>query len=311
MVWRLTRMVGDGNVGHMLPKTRLALLVAALALPCVAALAQTAVREERIAASFVLARGRTPTAVEIDQWVKLEPLPFAALIDRHRQQLQGDAAAAREVVLKAGQDAFGRAPSEDQIKGLSTGVATYTDLVVHHLRWLAEHPVEYEQVVHHAYRLVLQREAYSIEIDYWKRQPTLSFALLAGCIEDWARRNRPGLTATSGVPSVSVNSEYLDTVRLSPAVAAEARVAAGLVPTGDTALAYATGRNLVAPGADQVASVGGIYFAAAGAATLSPAQRQDRRFTSCMGSGLASGQNAQMQDLTPCGSAHFTAASTR
>ena len=200
--------------------------------------------------------------------MKQEPLSLAELVDRHRQQLESDAAAAREVVLKAGQDAFGRAPSEDQIKSLSAGGATYTDLVVRHLRWLTERPVEYEQVVHHAYRLVLQREAYSIEIDYWKRQPTLSFALLAGCIEDWARRNRPGLTATSGVPSVSVNSEYLDAVRLSPVVAAEARKVAGLVPAGDAALAYATGRKVVAPGGEQIASVGGICFAAAGAATL-------------------------------------------
>ena len=295
----------------MFPIRSCALLAGALVVAPAAVLAQPAAWQERIAASYLLALGRSPTAAETDRWAREEPVPLAALVDRHRRQLEGDAGLARAVVVKAGQDAFGRAPSEDQVKGLAASGATYTDLVQRHLKWLAEHAVEYEQVVHNAYRLVLQREAYSVEIDYWKRQPTLSFALLAACIEDWARRNRPGLTATSGVPSVSMNSEYLDTVRLSPTAAAEARVIAGMAPAGDAALAYAAGRNVVAAGAEQIASVGGIYFAAAGAATLSPAQRQDRRFTSCMGSGLASGQNAQMQDLTPCGSAHFTAASTR
>jgi len=252
----------------MLLKGRLALplLVAVLAFPSVTGLAQSAAQEERIAASFVLALGRTPTAVEIERWAKQEPLPLADLVARHRRQLQGDSAAERAVIVKASQDAFGRASSEELTRSLSGGI--YTDLMQRHLRWLAEHPAEYERVVERAYRLVLERDAYPVEIDYWKRQPVLSFALLVGCIEDWARRNRPGLTATTGVPTVSVNSPYLATVRLSPAVAAEVRVAAGLVPAGDAALASAAGRNLVAPGANQIVSVGGIYFTAAGAASL-------------------------------------------
>jgi hypothetical protein len=256
----------------MLSKPRFAtlFLVAVLACPSATAFAQSAEQEERIAASFVLALGRTPTAGEIERWAKQEPQPLADLIARHRRQLQDDAAAQRAVVVKASQDAFGRAPGEDDIKSLSGG-GTYADLMQRHIRWLAEHPAEYEQVVHRAYRLLLQRDAYSVEIDYWKRQPALSFVLLVGCIENWALRNRPGLTATTGIATVSVNSGYLATVRLSPSVAAEARAATGLVPSGDAALASAAGRNLVAPGADQVASVGGIHFTAAGAANLASA----------------------------------------
>jgi hypothetical protein len=137
-----------------------------------------------------------------------------------------------------------------------------------HLEWLSAHPEEYQMVVGRAYRLVLRRDAYAVEVDYWKRQPVLSFALLAGCIDDWARRNQPGLTATTGVAAVSLNSAYLATVRLSPAVAREARAAAGLTSRRDAALAAAAGRAVVAPGAGEVASVGGIPFAAAGAASL-------------------------------------------
>lgn len=261
----------------MLPKPRFAFLflAAGLAFPSAPALAQSAEQQERIATSFVLALGRTPTALETEPWTKQEPFSLADLVARHRRQLQGDAATARAVIVKAGQDAFGLSPSEDRIKSLSGG-DTYAELMQRHLRWLAEHPADYDQVVHRAYRLLLRRDAYSTEIDYWKRQPALSFALLVGCIEDWARRNRPGLTATTGVASVCVNSEYLATVRLSPAVAAEARAAAGLVPAGDAALAAAAGRNLVAPGADQVVSVGGIHFTAAGAADLASALPKER-----------------------------------
>ena len=250
----------------MLTKHRAVLfpMVAALALLPAAARAQSALQEERIAASFVLAFGRTPSTAEIERWAKDGALPLADLMARHRRQLQSDPAAARAVAVKAGQDAFGRTPNETDLGSLSGG-ATYVELMQRHLRWLAERPAEYEQVMNRAYQLLLQRDAYPVEIDYWKRQPALSFTLLVGCIDDWARRNRPGLMATTGVASVSVNSDYLVAVRLSPAVAAEARAAAGFEPIDDPVLALAAGRTLVAPGANHIVSVGGVHFAAAGA----------------------------------------------
>jgi hypothetical protein len=86
--------------------------------------------------------------------------------------------------------------------------------------------------------------------------------MIAACVHDWARRNQPGLTVTAGPASVNVNSPYLTTVRLSPALAAETRAAAGFSrPRGASA---ARGWHVIAPGADEVASVGGIHFAAAG-----------------------------------------------
>ncbi len=245
------------------------ILVVVSAVAPVAALAQSMAQEERIAASFVLALGRTPAPAELEPWAKQDPLSIADLVARHRRQLEGDPEAARAVAGTASRDALGRAPGEGDTVG-SSEVSIYTDRMQRHLRWLADHPAEYEQVLNRAYRLVLGRDAYAIEIDYWKRQPVLSFALLAGCIDDWARRNQPGLMATAGVASVSVNSAYLATVRLSPAVAAEARRAAGLAPAGGAPLASALGRTVVAPGAAQVASVGGIHFAAAGSSRLAP-----------------------------------------
>lgn len=96
-------------------------------------------------------------------------------------------------------------------------------------------------------------------------KPTSSEAkslLLVGCIEDWARRNQPGLMLTAGTTAASVSCVYLRTRRLSPAVAEEAREAAGLEPPEGHA-----GR-IVAAGCEAVVSVGGIHSAVCGGEIL-------------------------------------------
>jgi hypothetical protein len=229
-------------------------------------------QRERIAASFVLGLGRLPSARELDEWART-PGTVAEMLGRHRAHLSASAEARDAVAAKASLDAFGPG-AIPPTAGIADQRASYTDLVRAHVEWLAAHAQDYEAVMHRAYRLLLQRDAYDVEIDYWKRQPPLPFALLVGCIDDWARRNRPGLMATTGVAAVSVNSEYLSTVRLSPGVAGEARAAARLPPV----IARARGRALpdrhvVAPGAANVVSVGGIHFAAAGGARLAAESR--------------------------------------
>jgi hypothetical protein len=249
-----------------LPAGLLALIVFA-GLPA-AAVAQPTAQEQRVAASFVLALGRGPTADEAARWASRGPSSVAELIALHRQDVQKDAAAARAVAAKADDDAFGGASLADRPAG-RPAAGIYSDLVRQHVQYLADHAADYQQVLNRAYRLVVQRDAYPMELDYWKRLPALPFSLLVACVENWAARNQPGLTATSGVPAASVTSRYLVTVTLSPAVAGEARAALGLEPAGDRAMATAAGRHVVSPGASEVVSVGGIHFAAAGAAGLS------------------------------------------
>jgi len=250
--------------------TLVACLVAASAIagPGEWVLAQTVEQDERVAAAFVLALGRRPTSVESERWLAQGPLPIADLIARQRRALHEDAATWRDVMARAAHDALGGAPDSERGVAGTAGADTYFELVQRHLQWLADHPADYEQVVQRAYRAVLQRDAYPIEIDYWKRQPVLTFVLLAGCVENWAVRNQPGLMATTGAAAMSVNSAYLTTVRLSPAVAAEARAAIGLAPAGGRTPSSAAGRHVVAPGAASVLSVGGVHFAAAGGARL-------------------------------------------
>lgn len=233
-------------------------------------LAQSTDQDERVAAAFVLALGRAAAADEAQRWAALPPLSIAELVGRHRRALEQDGAAERDVIVRAARDAFGRV-TEAGAGPPDVASGTYYELVQRHLRWLGEHPADYQQTIHRAYRVVLQRDAYSIEIEYWKRQPVLTFALLVGCVENWAVRNQPGLTSTSGLPAISMNSAYLVTVRLSPAVGAEARAVVSLAPAGERTLAAATGRHVIAPGAADIVSVGGIHFVAAGNSRLDDA----------------------------------------
>jgi hypothetical protein len=186
------------------------------------------------------------------------------IISQLTAQIESDPATRRAVIAQATHDALGRAPTDDEVRAASARkpADTYTALVQRHLRALRDNPGEYAKVIQRAYPHVIQREVYPEEIEYWTKHGTLPYALLVGCIENWARRNQPGLMVTAGTPTISINSEFLATVRLSPAVAAEARAAIGLAPAAD---ASGDGHHLVAAGADSIVSAGRVHFAAAGA----------------------------------------------
>jgi hypothetical protein len=256
----------------MISRFTLTVLIASLVLSATAAFAQSTAQTERIEASFVLALGRAPSAADIAEMEKQGALTISELVARHRQQLQNDVALQRTTAIKAWKDAFGRAPTETEIARSLTGNRTYTELMQAHIQWLAENPAEYEKVMERGYRLVIRRGVYPGEIAYWKKRNTLPFALLVGCIEDWGRRNAPGLMETTGTATVSINSNYLETVRLSPVVAIEARVAAGLTAAGTADFLSASGRNLVSAGATTLMSSGRIHFAATGGSNLVPAE---------------------------------------
>lgn len=240
------------------------LLLAALAFVSTAAFGQSADQKERIEASFVLALGRAPSAAETQAWSRQPAASLAELIQRHERQLGSDAGARQAVAKKAFQDAFGRAPTAAELGTAVADAVTYTELLERHVQRLAGDPAEYAKVLERAYQLVIRREVYPEELDYWKKHDTLPFTLLVGAVEDWARRNQPGLMVTAGKPTISVNSEFLATVRLSPGIAAEARRAAGLAaPENPEAR-----RHVIAPGASTVTSSGGIHLVVAGGPNL-------------------------------------------
>ncbi len=222
--------------------------------------APSAEQTQRVAAAYVLALGRVPSAAEFAQCAEAGPLPVAELITRLRGRLASDPAVKRAAVIKAAEDAFGETPTEEKITRWSDGTQTYTELMRRHIAWLTAHPRYFfhEQVVQHAYQFVLRRAPYPSEVKYWKKRGVLPYALLVACLENWARRNQPGLMETSGEATVSVNSEFLTAIWLSPAVAAEARAAAGLP-------AAPPGHTVIAAGAAGIVTDGGMFLTAAGA----------------------------------------------
>ena len=180
---------------------------------------------------------------------------LASALEQAKQTLTTPAVAAA-VAAKAEADAFGGA----DVGAPTSSAQTYAARVADHVTWLSKHPEAYAKVLQQAYRFVINRDVYEEEIAYWSEQPaTLSYVMLVACIEDWARRNQPGLMVTAGKPTVSVNCEFLATARLTPADAAVARDFIGLGEPASPEL------RVIAPGAATLRSGGGIHFVAVGA----------------------------------------------
>lgn len=236
--------------------------LAALLVLAPAAVAQPAAPQ--VAAAFVLGLGRLPATAEVTTCAQAGATSAAQVMSRIEGELRSDPALRRATAVRACEDALGREPTPAELARAANNPATYTARVEAELHRLATDPARYERVMNRAYERVLGRAVYDTEITYWRSRPVLSFAMLTACVHDWARRNRPGLMATTGIPSASVNTPYLTTVKLLPAAAGDVQAAAGLSPAADPDLAEAAGRNVLAPGGAQVLSIGHIHFAAAG-----------------------------------------------
>lgn len=242
--------------------SRLFVITAAL-LGCVAlARAQAPARPDAIQAASMLALGRPATASELAD-PALAGKSVADLVAAHRAALKADTAAQRLVDDRAQLDAFGTKGTAASGSGV-----LYVERLQQHTAYLAAHPDEYRQVIERATTLVVNRPVYSEEFAYWKGYRTLPFVLLVGAIENWGFRNQPGLMAASGTPSIALSSRFLTTAWLSPAVANEARAILGLPIWTDVARLKNPGYNVVAVGAGDIASVGGVHFIVAGGGPL-------------------------------------------
>lgn len=235
----------------------LGVFLAILLLP-LALRAQPAETRERVEAAYMIALGRGPEAAELKTAATGASVSVKSELARLQGQLERDAALQRRVATQAFADAFGRAPTDADLA--AAGKGTYTDLLKRHVDFLKNHPGEYANVLNRAYQFVIRRDVYPEEIEYWKKHDVLSYALLVGCVDNWGRRNQPGLMVTAGTPAISINCSYITAIRLSPAVAAEARTAAGLAPVTDAA----SGHHIVAPAAGKIVSDGRIHFLLSG-----------------------------------------------
>lgn len=242
--------------------TGFALALFATVMPSVA---QNTAQQEIISASTMIAVGRPALATELTE-PAYAGKTLAELVEMHRDGLRSDHALQKQVHEMARWDVSGLLIRKAGFP-YAHGV-TYAESVKEGLAQLARQPEEYRRVINRAYQLVIRRDAYPEEIEYWKPYGTLPYVVLVGAIENWAERNQPGLMVTNGTPSININSRFLRTQRLSLSVANEARVLLDLPVWTDVARQHSPGRNVVAVGAREIASVGGMHFLLAGGGPL-------------------------------------------
>lgn len=229
----------------------LLLLLAGLLPHGIAAAASTPEFADRAAVAQLVAFGRLPAG----ELAPSSDAPLADQVKLLRDQLQRDASARARTARAAWFDAFGRPPTDAELRAESDLALTYTERLPRHLARLAAQPTEYRAILHRAYQLVVHRDAYAEEFDYWRPHGTLSFVALVACLEDWARRNQPGLMVTAGTPTVPARSRLVCLVSLTPALAAEAQALSG--PAGADARVLAVGAaSLRTPGNMHLALVG-------------------------------------------------------
>lgn len=241
-----------------------------LLLGCLASLgtlpAQAPTPQELISASCLIALGRPATIGELKDPL-LANKTLAQLVQAHRENLKNDPALQRLVDNQAELDAKGW---RIEMKGgdLRDQGILYVDRLKQNLERLGNTPDAYREVINRAYQLVIRRDAYPEEFEYWKPYGVLPYVVLVGAIENWAFRNQPGLMVTTGTPAIAVNSRFLQTQRVPLSLANEARELLGLPVWTDVARQHSPGRNIVAVGAKDIESVGGVHFLLAGGGPL-------------------------------------------
>lgn len=234
-----------------LPRPGLILVLALLPHLAASAVDDHGTDVERTALAHLLAFGR-PAATAITSADTL-----ATQLERHRAELRSNGDARARTARAAWLDAFGRAPTVDELHAEAALPLTYPERLQRHLERLRRTPDENREVIHRAYRLVVHRDAYAEEFDYWRPHGVRTFVILVACIEDWARRNRPGLMVTAGNPAVPARSRFTHIVRVTPALAAEASSLLELNPPANAS-------RVLAVGGESVATAGGMHLTIVG-----------------------------------------------
>ncbi|MFT3830238.1 MAG: hypothetical protein QM691_11105 [Opitutaceae bacterium] len=231
-------------------RTWAVLAIVMVAVPLQAACAGEA---DRTAAAALVAYGRDATVEERSAGSARDKQTLAELLEAARQKLRGDAAERRATFARAYRDVFGVAASEADVAAAPARLYLEHEAVL--LATLSGQPDDYRRVIERAYQAALGRAPFAEEYGYWAEFRPLPHLLLVGCVENWARRNAPGLMATTGVPTIGADAARPAVFRLTPALADEVRRALGqpLAPRD-----LAAGRTVIGPGAEAVVSVGGM-----------------------------------------------------
>lgn len=256
-----------GGLGGVRSRPSMKRLVAAFVAVAGSCLGTTApagsaeVPDESAVPVYMLVLGRRPSPAEAAGSGRGDAAEQVAAL---KQRLVNDPAEAAAVARRASRDAMGRPAHADEIAAVRDRPQTYSELMQGHVAVLAARPDEHVEMIRRAYPLVVGRTAYPEEIEYWRKGGPLPFVLVVACLDNWARRNQPGLMVTGGVPTVARHCSYLETARvrsssvttLRAAVSLEAAAVAsgGVLAAGGSRLQTDGGMALVAVGNDRLSS---------------------------------------------------------
>lgn len=231
----------------------------AAAAAAVSVQAACAAEVDRAMAAELVAYGRCATLEERSTWGARDGRALPEMFDAARRKLRDDATERRATFARAYSDVFGAAASEAEVDAASARFYSEHTSVL--LAALTARPDEYRRVIERAYEAALGRAPFAEEYGYWAEFRPLPYVLLVGCVENWARRNAPGLMATTGVPTIGADAAQPAVFRLAPALAAEVRRVLGQ-PLAS--LDLAAGRTVIGTGAEAIVSVGGVHVLVVG-----------------------------------------------
>jgi hypothetical protein len=227
------------------------IVLIALLLVTGSAQLQAQSKNEVINGSYFVAFGRFANSGEMQYWKQnVGNRTIQQMVSNHKDYIKTNKAEREETVKRSYMDAFGWAPSGDELKYWSAQNKTYGELMSNHINnWLNVYPDKKEMVIKQSYYKVFGRTATAAELKYWKAQPTYSFVQLVATHTTWKLKNQATSTAT-GIQA-NLNQNGISTAGLSP------QAISGVVAAGGANVVAAGGGNVVAAGGANVVAAGG------------------------------------------------------
>lgn len=222
---------------------------------------------ERINAGYIIAFGRLASSAELTYWNAQGNLSVQKIVELHKNYIKSNpGSAGREVIIKSYLDGLGYLPTAAEIQYHTKFGRTYAEMVTAHMNYITTYPSEYEKIIKRSYQTILLRQPNINEINYWKSQGVICYAMLINCHQDWKNRNATGQSQRIAVAS---NAPFIISAPVSAAVLAETKQAFNsLVSPGGGNMVAAGGGNMVAAGGGNMVAAGGGNMVAAGGGNM-------------------------------------------
>lgn len=224
--------------------------LAMLSLSSVIAQSPEQIKRDRINASYLISLGRQPSSGELSHWMGRENYTLEQLVNLHNQYLQSNSGEKRTMVIKAYKDAYGRQPTDSDIRTNMAKSWNYTDWMNNHIKYLRENDNAWDYLLAQVYSKVCGRSASEADKRSWPRSDAKPYWMVAAVVEKWHAEN-----SHKSSKGVRLGNGYMTSINVSSPVASEAsriigQAAGNVIAPG--------GANVVAPSGANVVAAGGL-----------------------------------------------------